>query len=142
MSNIEPTESYDAVEAKVTAEISRHFKLVLNRPEILNRIGENVIVFDFIRDDIATQIFDQMVATSLADLEEQELHVSLSSESMASLRQLCLKDLSNGGRGIRNQVEANLLNPLARNLFDLGAKPGDRFVVHSLEPASLTLNRV
>lgn len=142
VSNIEPTESYDAVEAKVTAEISRHFKLVLNRPEILNRIGENVIVFDFIRDDIATQIFEQMVATSLADLEEQELHVSLSSESMASLRQLCLKDLSNGGRGIRNQVEANLLNPLARNLFDLGAKPGDRFVVHSLEPASLTLNRV
>ena len=30
-------------------EIERHFKTVLNRPEILNRIGDNIVVFDFIR---------------------------------------------------------------------------------------------
>ena len=34
--------------AKVRAGIEKHFKSVLNRPEILNRIGENIIVFDFI----------------------------------------------------------------------------------------------
>jgi len=34
------------------SEIGRHFKLILNRPEILNRIGENIIVFDFIRDEL------------------------------------------------------------------------------------------
>ncbi|MGH9893515.1 MAG: AAA family ATPase, partial [bacterium] len=140
--NVEPTEPYEAVQRKVMAEISRYFKFVLNRPEILNRIGENVIVFDFIRDDIATQIFEQMVATTLADLEEQDFHVSVSSESMTSLRQLCLMDLSNGGRGIRNQVESHLLNPLARKLFDLGAKPGDRFEVRGLETASLVLEKV
>ena len=108
-------------------------------PEILNRMGENIIVFDFIRDDIAGTIFDQMVAGTLADLKSQELDVSMSSEAMGSLRELCLSDLSNGGRGIRNQVEANLLNPLARALFDVDAAPGSTFVVTSLQPGELSL---
>ena len=29
----------------------------------------------------------------------------------------CTSDLSNGGRGIRNMLEAHLVNPLARTLF-------------------------
>lgn len=139
--NIDATEPYEEVQSKVMAEISRHFKLVLNRPEILNRIGENVIVFDFIRPDIAAQIFDQMVATTLADIREQGLNISVGTEPMDALRQLCLKDLSNGGRGIRNQVEANLLNPLARSLFGLAAKPGDRFEVRAIDAGNLTLER-
>lgn len=139
--NIEATEPYEAVQSKVMAEISRHFKLVLNRPEILNRIGENVIVFDFIRHEIAAQIFDQMVATTLADIGEQGLYINVGTVPMDSLRQLCLKDLSNGGRGIRNQVEANLLNPLARGLFGLAAKPGDHFDVRAIEAGNLTLER-
>ncbi len=140
--NVEPTEPYEAVQSKVMAEISRHFKLVLNRPEILNRIGENVIVFDFIREEIAIQIFDQMVATILSDLEQQDLHISVSGESTDTLRNICLKDLSNGGRGIRNKLESNLLNLLARELFDLEAEPGDRFEVRGLEASNLTLARV
>ncbi|CAH1387716.1 AAA family ATPase [Candidatus Nitrotoga sp. M5] len=140
--NVEATEPYEVVQSKIIAEISRHFKLVLNRPEILNRIGENVIVFDFIREDIAIQIFDQMVENTLADLEEQGFHVSVTSESMDTLRQISLKNLSNGGRGIRNQVEARLLNPLARKLFDIGAKPGDRFEICVLESSNLVLEKV
>jgi ATP-dependent Clp protease ATP-binding subunit ClpA len=58
---------------------------------------------------------------------------------MSSLRSLCLADLSNGGRGIRNQVEANLLNPLARVLFDADAMPGSAFVITELRPGELTL---
>lgn len=137
--NVSPTEPYGAVKQKVESEIERHFKFVLNRPEILNRMGENIIVFDFIRDDIAIQIFDQMVANTLLDLNAQELSVSMSESAMSSLRSLCLADLSNGGRGIRNQVEANLLNPLARVLFDADAQPGSAYVVTALRPGELTL---
>lgn len=137
--NVSPQEPYEAIKQKVESEIERHFKFVLNRPEILNRMGENVIVFDFIREDIADQIFQQMVANTLADLKSQEIEVSLAPEAMCSLRALCLADLSNGGRGIRNQVEAHLLNPLARALFDSDAAPGSSHLVIGLQAGQLSL---
>jgi ATP-dependent Clp protease ATP-binding subunit ClpA len=123
----------------VASEIDRHFKLVLNRPEILNRIGENIIVFDFIREDVATEIYEQMVASIVEDLEAQELTVEISSDAMSQLRILCLRDLSNGGRGIRNQVEAYLLNPLARALFDVNASKDGRYCVNTLSATHLEL---
>lgn len=138
--NVSASEPYETVKQKVESEIERHFKFVLNRPEILNRMGENIIVFDFIREDIAHQIFEQMVLNTLADLKSQELSVSMSPQAMASLKELCLSDLSNGGRGIRNQVEANLLNPLARALFDADAVPGSEYVVSSLQAGQLNLD--
>ncbi|TFZ08946.1 AAA family ATPase [Ramlibacter humi] len=137
--NVAPSEPYTVVKQKVEAEIERHFKFVLNRPEILNRMGENIIVFDFIREDIADQIFEQMVNSTLDDLRSQELRVTMTREAKDSLKALCLADLSNGGRGIRNQVEANLLNPLARALFDADAVPGKSYFVTALQAGQLTL---
>ena len=122
IANVTPEETFDAVKRKVRSEIEKHFKQVLNRPEILNRIGENVIVFDFIRADVANEIFDQMVDTLLNDVKSLGYDVTLSEQARATLRGLCLADLSNGGRGIRNQVEAHLINPLSRGLFDSGAR--------------------
>ncbi|WP_165948200.1 hypothetical protein, partial [Pseudomonas aeruginosa] len=52
-----------------------------------------------------------------------------------------LGDLSNGGRGIRNQLEARLLNPLSRALFDQDAQPGERFLISALDADGLTLER-
>lgn len=98
-----PGEPFEAVQGKVHGEIERYFKLVLNRPEILNRIGENIIVFDFIRADVAEQIFTQMVDGTFADLREQRLVIELAEAPRQALHDLCLGDLSNGGRGIRNQ---------------------------------------
>ena len=40
------------------------------------------------------------------------------------LRAHCLKDLSNGGRGIGNQLEAWFINPLARALFEANLPDG------------------
>lgn len=59
--NVTANVQFDDVQARVKNEIERHFKFVLNRPEILNRIGENIIVFDFIRPDVVEQIFQQMI---------------------------------------------------------------------------------
>ena len=137
--NVSPSANFQDVKQKVESEIERHFKFVLNRPEILNRIGENIIVFDFIREDIAEQIFDQMISSVLADMKAHEISVTITAQAKASLKTLCLSDLSNGGRGIRNQVEANLLNPLARALFDIDAGPGSIFSIESLLPGELSL---
>src|SRR5262249_5999887 len=111
--NVAPTESYDSVQQKVRSEIDRHFKQVINRPELLNRMGENIIVFDFVRDAIAVEIFEAMLAGTLKDVASRDIAIQISDAARSDLRKLCLADLSNGGRGIRNKVEAHLVNPLA-----------------------------
>lgn len=117
--NTTQDDDFGAVERKVASEIDRFFKLELGRPEILNRIGENIIVFDFIRPDVADQIFTMMVEAILVRVEKATGRlVQLSEQVRLRLREICLSDLSDGGRGIRNQLEAHLVNPLARLLFD------------------------
>lgn len=123
VANTTQEEDFETVEQKVSSEIDRYFKLELGRPEILNRIGENIIVFDFIRPDVADQIVSMMVEVILERVEQATGRpVQLSDAVHTRLREICLSDLSDGGRGIRNQLEAHLVNPLARLLFD---NPGE-----------------
>ena len=136
--NVDPNDDYSTVERKVRIEIDRHFKQVINRPELLNRIGDNIIVFDFIRDVVAVEIFDAMVTNTLKDVASQDIAIDISGAAKADLQKLCLSDLSNGGRGIRNKVEAHLVNPLARALFDRGLGPGSRVSVVALNCGNAT----
>jgi energy-coupling factor transporter ATP-binding protein EcfA2 len=133
VANVTAEDAFFDVQSKVRAEIDRHFKLVLNRPEILNRIGDNVLVFDFIRPDIAELIFEGQVDDVLRGIAaDQGIAVTITDDARAALRQACLSDLSNGGRGIRNKVESGLISPLARALFDRDAAPGDAFCISAL----------
>jgi hypothetical protein len=136
--NVSQDEPPDTVKEKVRAEIDRHFKAVLNRPEILNRIGENIIVFDFIRPAIAREIFEQMVGATLKDLEAAGIQIEIAQTVREHLEHLCLADLSNGGRGIRNQVESHLVNPLARSLFDQDAQPGSCWTITGIDDSAVT----
>jgi len=135
--NVSPDETHEAVTAKVREEIDRHFKLTLNRPEILNRIGENVIVFDFIRPQIADAIFDSMVANLLESTRSIGFDISITDKAKTALKEICLRDLSNGGRGVRNMVEAHLANPLSRALFDTG-EVGGTFRIEELSTGAVT----
>lgn len=137
-----PEDTYDGMRDKVLTEIRDHFKLVLNRPEILNRIGENIIVFDFVRQDVGEQIFAQMLASILDDLKAKGYAVTLDEAAQAHMKAECLRDLSNGGRGIRNQLETLLINPLARQLFDDDVQPGEPFLLsYSSEAGRLERGR-
>jgi energy-coupling factor transporter ATP-binding protein EcfA2 len=138
--NVTADQPFEEVRRKVRQEIDTHFKLVLNRPEILNRIGENIIVFDFIRPEIAVRIFDQMVNTALSNVEEVGYKVSLAPEIKTKLQSVCLADLSNGGRGIRNQLEAHLINPLARALFEEDSTGS--YLVEGMESGATTTLRL
>ncbi len=136
--NVSPDEASTEVARKVRSEIDRHFKAVLNRPEILNRIGENIIVFDFIRPAIAREILAGMVRSVLENAARTGIEVELVPHVQDQLASLCLNDLSNGGRGIRNQVETHLVNPLSRALFDCDAQPGSRWRVAALFSEAVT----
>ncbi|WP_411901727.1 AAA family ATPase [Methylorubrum thiocyanatum] len=133
MANVTAEDAFSDVQSKVRTEIDRHFKLVLNRPEILNRIGDNILVFDFIRPDIAELIFEGQVDDVLRGIDaDQGIAVTITDDARAALRRACLSDLSNGGRGIRNKVESGLISPLARALFDRDATTGDAFSITAL----------
>ncbi len=133
------TDSFESIQKCIREEIEKHFKLTLNRPEILNRIGDNVIVFDFIRDNIAEQIFKSMVTNVLADLRGSlGIDVTTTPAALQTLRELCLQDLSNGGRGIRNKIETHLVNPLSRALFDGNIESGSQLCIRTVESGTVT----
>ena len=104
---------------RVRESIEDYFKLQLGRPEILNRIGENIVVFDYIRPDVAKQILDSQVSRIIKSLStEKHIMLSVSDKAMDVLTESALGNLANGGRGIGNVVENLLINPLSRYLFD------------------------
>ena len=116
--NVRPGDDYETVEARVRGAIGDYFKFRLSRPEILNRIGDNIVVFNFIAPDVAERIFDGMLANIARRLHEEfRLDLALAPEVRATLLGRCRRDLSNGGRGIGNQLEADFINPLSRALF-------------------------
>ena len=133
--NVLPSDPFEEVQTKVRAESERHFKLTLNRPEILNRIGENILVFDFVRENVARDILDAMIEDLLGDVSTGEgERITLADEAAESLRKVCLADPSNGGRGIRNRLETQLLNPLARALFDTPPAGAGPITIEALLP--------
>ena len=90
----------------------------LSRPEILNRIGDNIIVFGFITPEVGVLIFDGMLRNITNRVrEEHKIDLVLHDDVREKLRELCIRDLSNGGRGIGNQLESLFVNPLARAMF-------------------------
>lgn len=141
--NVLPSESYDVVQAKVKEEIARHFKLTLGRPEILNRLGENIVVFDFIREEVAAEIFDAMLDGLLQKAKlSQGVSVEIAADVRQALKELCIADLTNGGRGIRNQLEVHFVNPLARLLFDQNVSPGARLRIDGIQRGAATVLEV
>ena len=117
--NVTMDMDYAEVEKRLRQAVEDHFKLELGRPEILNRIGENIVVFDFIREEAGKAILKSQVDKIVGRLAEQKnIRVTVTDEAYAELSAAALNDLSNGGRGVGNQVEALLITPLSRWLFD------------------------
>lgn len=117
--NVTMDMTYEDVAKRVRRAIEDYFKLELGRPEILNRIGENIVVFDFIRPDVAERILAAQVKKIVRFLrEDKEIALTLSDKAQTKLREAALCNLANGGRGIGNIVESHLINPLSRFLFD------------------------
>lgn len=117
--NVTMDMDYPQVEKRIRTAIEEYFKLELGRPEILNRIGENIVVFDFIRQEAGQAILRAQVDKIIRRMEEQKnIRITVTDDAYAQLQSAALSDLSNGGRGVGNQVEALLINPLSRWLFD------------------------
>jgi ATP-dependent Clp protease ATP-binding subunit ClpB len=115
---------YHELQARLRESIADYFTRFLNRPELLNRIGlENLVVFDFVGPTAARSIFDLQVQQLLEGVRhEHGIEIDVA-PIIDVLRDRCTRDLALGGRGIGNNVQAQLINPLSRALFALDDRP-------------------
>lgn len=117
--NVTSDMSFETVESKIRKAVSEYFKTELSRPEILNRIGENIVVFDFIRSGTAEKILEAQIEKIRIMLKtEKNIDLKITDDAFSDIRKKAISNLENGGRGIGNIVENCLINPLARYMFD------------------------
>lgn len=113
--------THKEMQAKVIDGIRNYFKYELGRPELLNRIGEdNIVVYDFIRHDVAESILKLHINRVKADFKDNsEIEIDTSAIEKVLLEKCCSSEvLEYGGRGIRNTVESCLYTPLTRFIYD------------------------
>ena len=115
---ITPDMDYDTIQSSLLEVIKDYFKYTIQRPELLNRIGDNFVVFDFIRGEAAEQI-----------MKEKGIKLEIGDDYRNYLLRKARADLSNGGRGISNLVETSLVNPLANILVQENWKAGDSILI-------------
>lgn len=95
-----------------------HFVRELARPELLNRLGDNIVVFDPIADAGARRaILDKKTAPLRSYIQDRfGVELRLSEELQRSFSDAA--KIVDGGRGLGTIVEGRLLNPLTWFLFD------------------------
>jgi len=127
---VDPGMPYDKIQKEVSGAIEDFFKYKIARPEILNRIGDNIVVFDFIRKEIALKILNRMLGNIQNKLlESHQIALRMAPEAYQVLTALCTKDLTMGGRGIGNKIESAFLNPLSSALFQGRFAAGQTLIV-------------
>lgn len=116
---VDSNKAYPEVQELVRNGINDYFKLRLGRPEILNRIGENIVVFDYIRPDVAEDILRSQLKKITNNVRaNKNIELVISDNAFNILRDKAIANLDNGGRGIGNVVESMFVNPLSRYMFD------------------------
>jgi len=103
--------------ARVLAQIRTHFTDELQRPELLSRMGDNIIVFDPISPEVGRRLVEKYIDT-VSETVAARLGASirLHDDARLAIEEYALTKLPFGGRGIGTAIETALVNPLARSL--------------------------
>ena len=119
--NVNYNDPADEVAGKIMNEIKNFFNFQLNRPEILNRFGDNFVVFDFIRPPVDRMILEKNLSTIKSNLRKMKNCDFTYDEAFLQgfLKHHVADNLINGGRGIINRVETHIKNGLANFLFSV-----------------------
>jgi ATP-dependent Clp protease ATP-binding subunit ClpA len=69
--NVNFQDDYSEIVKKIKMEIKAFFTNKLGRPEIFNRFGDNFVVFDFIKNEVAKQILEKNLLVITKNLKKQ-----------------------------------------------------------------------
>jgi hypothetical protein len=99
-------------------EVEQHFVQKLGRPELLNRFGDNIVVFGPITDQSVRRGILERKLKPLRSYLEEKWGVKLKLSSEVENYYLNSARAAHGGRGLLNALERDLLNPLSHFLFE------------------------
>lgn len=104
---------------QVIDSVRRFFTDEIGRPELLGRIGDNIVVFDYIdAETTGRQLADRFIDNVVNHaVKATGIAVRLAPATRRAVSDLAIRDLSKGGRGIGLTIEKVLVNPLARALL-------------------------
>jgi len=118
--NILHDDDYETMLEKIMNEIIRFFTTTLNRPEILNRFGDNFVVFDFIRPPVDKLIFQKNMNVIKQNLLKQKnCNFDYDDEfTDLFLKHYVAENLHMGGRGIINKIETEIKNGITNFMYE------------------------
>ncbi|MBI4659768.1 MAG: ATP-dependent Clp protease ATP-binding subunit, partial [Verrucomicrobia bacterium] len=113
-------ENSEATKKAFKKAVESHFIKELHRPELLNRIGDNIVVFNYITDPAhLAEIAQSKIEIIRAFLLERfGAGFGFEDEPRALESVVAKVDLSQGGRGVSNVLEPKLVDPLAEWIFN------------------------
>ncbi len=117
----------ESVRKAFLEKVRDHFVNVMKRPELLNRIGDNIVPFNFIT---GTDFLATIAKTKLAPLrkrlqEKYGIRDLVFADEDAALAAIAAESSPGmGGRGLLNELVKYLIDPLAEFLFEYGDDPG------------------
>ncbi len=115
---VDNTKDFNEMDRDYKLKVKDHFNNVLKRPELLNRIGDNILVFDTIKDKTLRQEIIKRKLTPLKELVREKYGVNLLLDNEIYSYFEKRADTSHGGRGLLNAAERDLINPLSLFIFN------------------------
>lgn len=118
--SISPDMAPEEVHSRFVQEVKRHFVEELKRPELLNRIGDNIVPFNFISDK---NVFVNIAKTKMRPMidfmkEHYQAKLRFENEDEIFSSIAATADTKNGGRGLLNVIESRIVNKLADFVFE------------------------
>ena len=112
---------YDAVRRHYLAAVREHFTRSLGRPELLNRLGDNILVFDLLRPEHVAGICRKLIKALVASARERGgLELEFPGDEVIEMirdRMVEGDNLLFGGRRIKTLLEGCVERPLNRWVF-------------------------
>lgn len=127
-----PSSSYSETKAHFMNAVQSHFNDALGRPELLNRFGDNIVVFDFITDaSIRSKIMHaKLTGIQQHLLENFNLKLELDDDYVQHL--VSQGKVGHGGRGLINIIEQKIVNPMSLFIFERLHQIGTRTLTLSI----------
>ena len=135
---ISQSDSYETIKENVMINIKNYFEKELSRPEILNRFGNNFVIFDYIRADAIDTIVRSKIAKIVTNLKNvHNVNVEVSEAVIEHIKESSVGMLEFGGRGIVNLIEDILVNPLSKIFVSIGSIDGKNIVLKGFKEGNV-----
>ena len=118
-SSVQPGQSSTEISKQFISKVKEHFIDTLGRPELLNRIGDNIVAFNFISDPTVFTQIARLKFKAISEFVKERYHADLvfENEEHAFLAIAGKAGVANGGRGLLNVMESAIINPLSEFIF-------------------------